>query len=236
MSTDPRSLAHAVRLASLRAVAMRNPGRAADQIRVLLDSPGAPPPPQAMQLELLMAEDLLRAGRHAEALDAAFRAADTAVIADPPDSAGLALALLIGADIAVCAGHDDAVDACEAAIELFADLPDPGRLVHARARYAVALFHRGHLDRARRELAGLIQRAPANTPIAVMLTTARDAMDQASQPGPHYRTVAIAPPLAGGILQPSADQPACDELAHRVRAQSMHYRRTLGGDGEKPPP
>lgn len=238
MSADPRALAHAVRLAALRTVAMRKPGRAADQIRMLLASPDAPPPREAMQLEMLMAEALLRAGRLVEALDAAFRAADTAATTDPPDAAGLALALLVGADIAVCAGHDTAAETCEAAIELLADLPDPGRLVHAQARHAVVLFHQGQLDRARQELADLIQQAQATTPIAVSLAAARDAMDEASQPGPQYRTVAIAPPLAGGMLQPFADRPAPDELAHRVHAQSIHYRRASGGDssGQEPPP
>lgn len=224
---DPHAATHQLLLPTLRAQARSQPDRTVAQLRHLLDTPNELPNTALGDLELLLAEVLLRAGRLAEAIDAIHEAAQSAADETPPDLERLAMALLIGADIALCAGHHDTVDACTAAVNLLTVRDDQPRLLHARARHAVAIGHRNP-NLGKQELDALIQPSTPQ-PIAVMLAAARKAMDNPGRLSAQYRTLTMPPPLSGGMFQPEVDRPDPEELAYRVHFYSIRAADVEGG-------
>lgn len=227
---DPHAPTHQVLLPTLRSEARSQPDRTVAQLRRLLDTPSELPNTALGDLELLLAEVLLRAGRLGGAIDAIREAAQSAADETPPDLERLAIALLIGADIALCAGHQNAVNACTAAVNLLTVRDDQPRLLHARARHAVAVSHHNP-NLGKQELDSLIQPSTPQ-PIAVMLAVARKAMDTPGRTGAQYRTITMPPPLSGGMFQPETDRPDPEELAYRVHLYSI---RAAGNEGGTPP-
>lgn len=224
VSPDP--VTHEGLLSAQREYTLSHPLCAAGSIQDLLAGSLPFSTAAAVDLQLLRAEALCRAGWTHAALIASMAAATTAASAQPPDPARLALALLINADIWLCGGDDRAIVPCRIAVEHLSALPNRDLLRHAQARHALAVYYLDP-DQGQQNLRDLLRQVPG-TPQQTMLAAADITMTARRPPQRVSRILGKPPPMSGGLLHPAYHQPDPDELAYRLRTFDPMYGPILG--------